>query len=164
MVHALLSAGAKVNLQTANGKNPMHVACQGGHTEVACTLLSAGAKVDLQTTDGRTPLHVACQEEHTEVPVCALLYGHMGVVHALLSAGARADLCDISGRKPLDLLPCTLRSEVEHLVQQAKEERCSTRAEESRVGALSTAAPAAELPPSHYQSASPLQDGIEGSS
>ena len=59
-----------------------------------------------------------------------------------------------------------LRAEVERLVQQAKEEWGSARADESRVGAPS--APAALLPPPHYQAASQLQavseDGGEGSS
>ena len=51
-------------------------------------------------------------------------------------------------------------------MQQAKEERDSMRAGESRVGAHS--GPAASLPPPHYQSASQLlaasKDGGEGSS
>ena len=92
--------------------------------------------------------------------------GRIGVVRALLSAGARADLLDLDGVTALDRLPCALRAEVEHLVQQAKEERGGARANESRVGTPS--APAAVPPPSHHQSASRLQapseDGGEGSS
>ena len=122
---------------------------------MVCALLSGGANVDLLATNGMTPLHAAC------------LCGHIGVVRVLLSAGARADLRDVYGRTPLDLLPRALHAEVERLlVQQAKEEKGSARADESRVGAPS--APEAVLPPPHYQSANQLQvanlDGGGGSS
>ena len=89
--------------------------------------------VDLPSSDGSTPLLTACYG------------GHVGMVRALLSAGARADLPNIKGRTPLDLLPHALRAEVERLVQQAKEEKGSARADESKAGAPS--APAAVLPP-----------------
>ena len=82
----------------------------------------------------------------------AYCFGHMGVVHVLLSAGARADLRDEDSRTPLDALLSALRPEVEHLVQQAKEEGGSAVADKGRVGAPS--APAAVLPTPHYQSAS----------
>ena len=125
-----------------------------GRTEVVRALLSAGAKIDLQTKNGFTPLHVACLEGRTEV------------VRALLSAGAMADLRDTIGRTPLDVTPYALLALVERLMQQAKEERGSARADEGKVGAPS--APAAALPSPHCQSASQLQatseDGGEGSS
>ena len=91
---------------------------------------------------------------------------HMLVVHALLSAGARADLRNINGRTPLDLLPRALRAEVE---RQAKEERGGARANESRVGAPSSA-PAVVLPllphdqSGSQQQAASSEDGGEGSS
>ena len=68
VVHVLLSAGSKVDLQTKDGDSPLYASCQAGHTEVVRSLLSAGAKFDLQNLDpGRSPLHVACQARHTEV-------------------------------------------------------------------------------------------------
>ena len=146
VVCALLSAGAKVNLLLAElGESPLHVACRYGHTEVVCTLLSAGAKANMQANKpiGFTPLHSACE------------FSHIGVVRALLYAGARADLRDINGMTPLDILPRALHADVVCLVQQAKEERGSTRADESRVGAPSSA-PAAVLPSPHCQAGSQL--------
>ena len=133
VVRALLSAGAKVDLQDKNGVAPLHMACQKGHAEVVCALLFEGATVDLQTTDGHTPLLAACRGGHTKM-VCALL-----------SAGARADLHDTHGRTPLDHLPRALRAEVERRVQQAKKE-----ADEGRVGAPSGPV----LPSPHCYSAS----------
>ena len=120
---------------------------------MACALLSGGAKVNLQTTIGSfAPLQAACHGSH------------IGVIRALLSAGARADLRDTIGRTPLDLLPHALRTDVEHLVQQAKEDWSSARADERRVGVPS--APAAVLPSPHCRPASQLQtaskDGGEG--
>ena len=83
----------------------------------------------------------------------------------MLFAGAKTDLRNIGGKTPLDLLPRALCAEVGRLVQQAKEERGSARADGIRVGAPS--APAAVLPPPHFQSASQLQvaseDGGDGS-
>ena len=52
---ALLSAGAKVDLQNKLGMPPLYMACQEGHTEVARVLLSMGAKVDLLMNYGRPP-------------------------------------------------------------------------------------------------------------
>ena len=135
MVPALLSARAKVDLQTKDGVSPLHVACQRGPMEVVRALLSGGAgvKVSMQTEDGVSPLHTACQQ------------GHIGVVRALLSAGARADLRDIDGRTPLVVVPRALHAEVERLVQQAKEERGRVSADESG-GILSSCSCAAPTP------------------
>ena len=66
VVRALLSWGAKVDLQTTEGETPLHEACINGHTEVVGALLSAEAKINLVTKGRFSPLHVACQEGHTE--------------------------------------------------------------------------------------------------
>ena len=185
VLHALLSRGAKVELQTKDGATPLYVACLKGHAEEVRALLSAGAEVDLQEKVGFSLLHVACGVGLTEVvrallsggakvdlqtrgglsPLhVACLQGHVVVVRALLSAGARADLHDFDGTTPPDLLPRALHAEVERLLQQAKEVRGSARADESRVGAPS--ATAAVLPPaqSACQLQAPSEDGGEGSS
>ena len=57
-------------------------------------------------------------------------------------------------------MPRVLRGEVERLVQEAKKEGGSAKADESRVGAPS--APAVVLPPPHCQSTSRLQAASEG--
>ena len=171
LVRDMLAAGAKIDLQTKDGKSPLYVACQEGRTKVVHTLLSRGARVDLLACGAESALHVACCKGHMEV-VCALLsagaevdqqeawfgnsllhmaclFGQTGVARALLSAGAVADMRDKSDKTPLDRLPRALRAEVERLVQQAKEATGgSTIADESRVGAPS--APAAVLPPPHH--------------
>ena len=130
MVPALLSARAKVDLQTKDGVSPLHVACQQGPMEVVRALLSTGAKINMQTKEDSSPLHAACQAGHTEMifalsmqtedgvsPLHTACYnGHIGVVRALLSAGARADMCAIDGRTPLDVVPRALHVEMERLV------------------------------------------------
>ena len=146
-VHTLLSAGAKVDLQNHMGATPLFVACGRGHVEVARALLSAGAKVDMQTLDGVSPLFMACEGGHVEAlallsagasvdlqdnhgrsPLMrACLHGHMEVVRALLFAGARADLRDDNSRTPLDVLPTTLRPEVERTMQQVRDEKALAR-------------------------------------
>ena len=167
VVRALLSAGANVGAHPCiwhaiKATQKWHAPCypggprhwHKGHTEVVRALLSEGAKVDLLASDGGMPLHIACY--------C----GHKGVVRALLSAGARADLCDTNGRTPLDLLPRTLRAEVERLLQQAKEERGGASSLGAALAAVHSAVP--PPPPPHNQPASQLHTAIkdlgEGSS
>ena len=77
MARALLSAGAKVDLQNLEGASPLFIACQAGHVEAARALLSAGAIVDLPNNAGFSPLLFTC---------CR---GHMALVCALLSRGRR---------------------------------------------------------------------------
>ena len=76
---ALLSGGAKVDMQDINGLTPLYEACSGGHIVVVHALLSAGAEVDLQRNHGGSPLHMACQEGRTEVVhaqrVCSMCGG-----------------------------------------------------------------------------------------
>ena len=69
VARALLSAGAKVDLQ---GASPMYVTCLLGHVEAACALLSAGASVDLPDNRGCSPLLFACCGGHMRVaePCC----------------------------------------------------------------------------------------------
>ena len=125
MLHALLSEGAKIDLQTTDGMTPLYAACQNGHIEVVRALLSSRAKIDLRTKgDGRSPLHVACQQGHTEV-VLALLSrgaevdlqskddacplhlacqnGHMDTVCALLSSGAKVNRHAVKAGTPMHL-------------------------------------------------------------
>ena len=60
MVCALLSAGAKVDLQSKAGMSPLYLACSHGHMGVVRAMLAAGAKVNLQAKCVESPLHVAC--------------------------------------------------------------------------------------------------------
>ena len=46
--------------RNARGDTPMHLACQGGHLEVAQWLHAAGARVDLPDSHSLQPIHHVC--------------------------------------------------------------------------------------------------------
>jgi ankyrin repeat protein len=79
MVQLLVSAGAGVNRQNADGCTPLYEACHWGHADVVAGLLHAGAAVNLTcVADGSTAIVAACREGHTHL------------LPLLLSAGAAA--------------------------------------------------------------------------
>jgi ankyrin repeat protein len=59
-VQALLEKGARVNVTSADGDTPLHVACDGGHMSAVQAFLEKGADVEMENDDGHTPLHIAC--------------------------------------------------------------------------------------------------------
>jgi ankyrin len=50
-----------------NGFAPLHIAAEGGHTQLLTLLLRHGASVDQQSSNGLTPLHLAAQEDRVTV-------------------------------------------------------------------------------------------------
>ena len=56
-VHALLDAGAQLDLQDEDGQSALHLAAPLGHVEVVDALLHAGAKVDLLNKNNLTASH-----------------------------------------------------------------------------------------------------------
>merc|ERR1711865_1151850 len=69
----------------------LHLASEGGHTEVVAILLNHDASVDQVTGVGYTSLHHASTGGHTEV------------MRHLLAAGASRDIANVNGRTALDL-------------------------------------------------------------
>lgn len=66
--HALIAAGADVNLARDNGSTPLHAAAAHGHAEVVRLLLGAGAVVNLGRDDnGKTALHVAVGQGRLDI-------------------------------------------------------------------------------------------------
>ena len=59
----MLKKGANVNRCDLNGKTPLIVAAENGHSEAMCVLIEAGADVN-RRTNGRTPLMVALNNGH----------------------------------------------------------------------------------------------------
>ena len=74
-VEALLSWGAKVNLQAHGGWTPLHTACHGGHLSCVFTLLKAGASLTLPDYRGLLPIHTAAQFNQVETVRVLLEHG-----------------------------------------------------------------------------------------
>jgi hypothetical protein len=51
----LLTRGALVNVQSAGGMTPLHLAAEYGHKEIVALLLAHGADVNARNSDGQTP-------------------------------------------------------------------------------------------------------------
>lgn len=58
----LLSNGADVAGQTADGWQPLHSAARWNSVETAQVLINSGADVNARTNGGLTPLHMAASE------------------------------------------------------------------------------------------------------
>ena len=55
-----------VSSEDNDGKTPLHIACQNGHTKVVKILLARGADVDHRNAQGCTPLNLAVRKGHKE--------------------------------------------------------------------------------------------------
>jgi ankyrin repeat protein len=83
-----LNEGANVNQRDKSGQTPLHLAAEGGYTEISQTLIDRGARVDSKDNEGRTPLHLASD-------------GYTPMVDLLLTKGASVLSKDKNGRTPL---------------------------------------------------------------
>ncbi|XP_077357037.1 myotrophin [Festucalex cinctus] len=81
-----------VNRTLNVGRNPLHIACDFGHTPVVEYLISKGADVNASDKHGLTPLLIACFE------------GHCACVKVLLEKGADKDIEGPDGKRPLDVV------------------------------------------------------------
>ena len=131
VAHALLAAGARVDLQNVEG-----AAICGGRgrpsKQGGCNAAARGMPVR-PPGGGARPAVCRGHRGPAVYPgwgysaldiACGL--GDLEVMRALLSAGGRADLLDDSGKTPLDYLPYTLCPQVKRIVQWAEEERGDT--------------------------------------
>ena len=107
VVQLLLEHGAKPNLATPNGINPLHVSSRRGNDAMVQLLVDHGADINRQQhlhlptkSGGPTALHMACEA------------GHASTVQLLLKLGAVAAVKDDAGRTALDLAKCNEQWEV----------------------------------------------------
>jgi ankyrin repeat protein len=80
-----------VNLRTAAGETPLHVAAELGFVAVTRVLLAYGAEVDVYNQYGFTPLHLA------------VMQGYVDIASDLLAHGAKVDARGINLLTPLHL-------------------------------------------------------------
>jgi ankyrin repeat protein len=63
----LLEKNAIVNKCDAESLTPLHMACQGGFTEVVKVLLQWNAMIDICDKDGCTPLDIARKQNYPDI-------------------------------------------------------------------------------------------------
>jgi ankyrin repeat protein len=100
-VMASIALNADVSAARGDGMTALHLAAEGGHTDVVAALVSAGATVDPGTRIGSyTPLHLAARSARTET------------VEFLLEAGANPNATTTtSGVSPLHLAAAAIGGE-----------------------------------------------------
>ena len=87
---AAVADGASVRAQNAgDGWEPLHLACDEGHLDIAQWLHSAGASVNATDIVGDTPLHLACMK------------GNLDTAQWLQSVGASVNSTNNVGHTPL---------------------------------------------------------------
>ncbi len=91
IVHALVAAGAKVDLVESTGINLLHWAAIADRADVIPELAKAGVDVNAADEHGYTPLMYAATID----------FGDTATLRALLAAGADRALKNASGRTPL---------------------------------------------------------------
>ncbi|KAK6492048.1 transient receptor potential cation channel subfamily A member 1-like [Huso huso] len=133
-----------INYVDKSGSTPLHLAVQGGNTEVIKLCISNGAKIDLQQSDKSTALHFACMQGATEAVKLMLstynggqdvvnivdgahqtllhkatMFDHVELVEYLLMKGANIDSLDCESHSPLLLATtCGAWLTVELLIQK----------------------------------------------
>lgn len=95
----LVSRPKDVNLETASGLTPLHMAAFIGRIDIVELLISNGASINAQDNRNETPLHKAA------------LGGQAKVIQFLIDNGATVNSVNIGGRTPLALVTqCQLKS------------------------------------------------------
>ena len=79
-----LGADMDVNARDDNGWNPLHLAAENGHKEIAELLIAKGADVNAKNKYGDTPLGLAISRKQTET--ADLLRKHGGKTSEELKA------------------------------------------------------------------------------
>lgn len=63
----LILNGAKINMQDNEGRTPLHLATELGHTAQVCLLLKHRADQHLQDSSGTKPLAIAVREANADI-------------------------------------------------------------------------------------------------
>jgi ankyrin repeat protein len=105
VIDPLVIYGADIEMKSASGETPLHVAAQNNSDEFAAALLSFGAAVDEQDRTGATPLH------------CAIEKGHFNVAKVLLQDGADQTLRNKAGQAPAECAPMAIALQVRAFLQ-----------------------------------------------
>lgn len=111
MVSFLLAREISYDLESALGRNALHLAIMGSSLDAVKAILS-DPKVekekilDRPDKQGRTPLHLASFKENEQL------------TKVLLDFGAKRDMCDVSGLQPVELAAKAGRRKSKELLEE----------------------------------------------
>src|SRR6267142_1510349 len=90
----LLQHRARIHARNEKGQAPLHLASQGGLSDIVASLLKLGAHVDARDNDDMTPLHFASQSQYSQSGE---------IVRLLQEHGADIQARNKNGQTPLHL-------------------------------------------------------------
>uniref|UniRef100_A0A8D0D5R9 Ankyrin repeat domain 44 n=1 Tax=Sander lucioperca TaxID=283035 RepID=A0A8D0D5R9_SANLU len=95
----LVNNGADVNVQSRDGKSPLHMTAVHGRFTRSQTLIQNGGEIDSVDKDGNTPLHIAAR------------YGHELLINTLITSGADCTKRGVHDMFPLHLAALNAHSD-----------------------------------------------------
>ena len=87
-----------INARNIYMMQPLHIAAEKGHLQVAQLLVRSGAEINAIDLNGDTPLHFAC------------VNGHLGIVSWLLTRGPNLSIKNKQGKSSQDLASSEIHS------------------------------------------------------
>ena len=106
VVRQHLAASPNVNAKNGNGRTPLFIAAERGHTAIAELLIANGADVNAKTPNSYTSLHTAA------------VGGHKETAELLIAKGADVNAKRDDGITPLDSAIVFNRSETADLLRK----------------------------------------------
>lgn len=102
-------------MKDRNGRNPLFLAAQRGHTDVIDLLLKHNLDINETDNYGRTPLYIAVQ------------MAHLRTVERICDGGADLEIADQDGRRPLLIaykISTHCLSSSQSIVSRSADSRC----------------------------------------
>ena len=99
-INTLINDGADINFRNADGKTPIYVAAEKGHTRVVDLLIERGADLRIVDNLNQSPLTVACR--NSKDGTNDIIYKKwFDIIRFLIEAGAPLNQYDNLGKTPL---------------------------------------------------------------